>query len=483
MAFIYTVKKGDTLNKIAQQYGFSNYKDAGVSSVPSGNFDLISEGQNITLNNYDPNKVSGIQTGSPVVSSNDNVQTFKDNSNELDGILGSLADKTGNETIKKEETTKTEFNVNKEGQVETGDPVLDKLNSWEAEQRKSFEAETEQRKSDYEKLFQTNLSAIDATANATTQRINASYAKRIDEQRRINDLNIARVKAYGLGNGGQYTPISYGDAVTNREQEASDKVTSLENERNSLIAQAESARLAGQSKALSEKMTAIFDINKELRESLARVEKEAETQYQLLRDLRKEEETKHKEAVDTMVKRLTSIAPQYLDEYEQMDDEEKNKFIQKIATQTGVDYATVYGIMQGASSSVADSALKTKKTEADIKAVEALANQRNASAFKDRNSTKEEENMDKDVPDTFKDDTEFQSKRQEFVKKYGTKGASYWDDVFDKDSVGDYTYTKTGEKATGSTKERAESAGYDYDAMSKEFSDEEIEKALQEAGV
>ena len=41
MAFKHKVLPGETLNTISQKYGFANYKKAGVSSVPSGNFDLI----------------------------------------------------------------------------------------------------------------------------------------------------------------------------------------------------------------------------------------------------------------------------------------------------------------------------------------------------------------------------------------------------------------------------------------------------------
>ena len=43
-AIRYVVKKGDTVNSIVQRYGYKNYRDAGLKSVPSGNFDSIREG-------------------------------------------------------------------------------------------------------------------------------------------------------------------------------------------------------------------------------------------------------------------------------------------------------------------------------------------------------------------------------------------------------------------------------------------------------
>lgn len=45
----YTVKQGDTLNQIANKYGFNNYKDAGITGYSSGNPDLIRPGEVLTL--------------------------------------------------------------------------------------------------------------------------------------------------------------------------------------------------------------------------------------------------------------------------------------------------------------------------------------------------------------------------------------------------------------------------------------------------
>lgn len=45
----YVVQAGDTLNTIAQKYGFPDYIKAGISSVPSGNFDFIKVGDVIVI--------------------------------------------------------------------------------------------------------------------------------------------------------------------------------------------------------------------------------------------------------------------------------------------------------------------------------------------------------------------------------------------------------------------------------------------------
>lgn len=390
MAYVYKVKKGDTLNSIAQRYGFSNYKQAGISSVPSGDFNLIREGEQVTLGNYDPNKVQGISTGSSVISSTDNAQAFKNNSNELDRLLGSQnqpqdtnnVDNTNNKNTDTTTTTKDKLSVDENGQLLTGDPVQAKLAEAEAKRRAQAEKDAERQKKEYEKLFKTQLASIDATANATTLRINDTYSKRLEEQARINDLNIARVKAYGLGGGGRFTPVSFGDAITNREREASDKITSLERERDNLIAQAEQARREGESALLESKLNNIFDVEAQLRSNLQQIEKDAEAQYKLLREYREEEEAKHQEDVKKMQEKLAVIATQYGEDIDNMTPEEKDAFITELANKTGLDYATVFtSIQSGRQQGILDS-LEIEKKKADIDASKALKNQRDASTYK-----------------------------------------------------------------------------------------------------
>lgn len=453
----YTVKDTDTggLNSIAQRYGFSNYQAAGVKNVPSGNFNLIRPGDVITFDNYDPSKITGIGTTSPVVSSKDNEQQFREDGSELDRLLASL--KESNDT-KEEETERDPAATGekgKDGKVKTtGDPLLDKVNAWEAEQGKKAKQEAEAYKKEYQNLYKTSLAAIDASVGATIGNLNVTFGKRIQEQERLNNLNIARVKAYGLGGGGQYTPISFGDAITNRETEAADKVANLENQRNALIAQAEAARAEGKSKALAEKITGLRSVDNEIRTTLTNIAKEAEAQYKLLRDLRKEEEEKHAAAVTKMKERLTAVVPKYAEEYSAMTEEEQDKFLEKMATQTGLDYATVYGMMSSAITAYEDKETKRKKdeleikkdemglkkTEAEIGSIGVLNEARRAAAAASRANAAEsynniavknnEKKMNAEIPKTFKNEDEFKQKRRDFIAKYGVDGQKFWDSVF-----------------------------------------------------
>lgn len=397
MPFVYKVKKGDTLNTIAQQHGFKNYKEAGVSAVPSGNFDLIREGEDITLGNYNPNKISTIGSTPPVLSSKDNQQEYRDNSSKIDGMLTGLAGKADSSTTPKEETTKetiTPFSTGEkttDGKIETtGDPVLDKINAWTKEQSAKFDADALAKKESYSQLYNTSLAAIDATTKSTIDYINTTYDKRLAEQKRINQINIDRVQAYGLGNGGQYTPIAFSDAVTNRETEAADRISSLEGERNSLIAEAKSARDVGSSKLLREKLADLDKIDTDIRTQLQNVKKEADDQYKLLRDYRKEEEAKIKTKREEMLKRLQALAPKYSDEFDKLDESAKDELIKKIATQTGLEYAYVYSTLQSAVTTGAKAKTDKEKALVDIDAAKALATQRRAAAAKSLKDNKGE---------------------------------------------------------------------------------------------
>ena len=457
MPFTYTVQQGDTLNSIANKYGFKNYKEAGVSSVPSNNFDLIRAGEQITLGNYDPNNVKSFTSTPPVVSSVDNKAEFMNNSDKITKVDNAFSgiyagkDKTTTDTTK---TTTTPNNTNTtttDTTTETsGDPVYDALLKQNKEQAVKYEEEKAQKKATYESLYQTSLTNLDATAKATIDRINSSYDKRIQEQERINKLNIDRTKAYGLANGGQYTPIDFGDAVSLREQEASDKITSLESERTNLINQAKTARDNGASQLLRQKLQDLDKVDADIRKQLQDVEAESDKRYKMLREIRTAEETKAKERRDKAVAQITSLAPMYSDQYEKMTPEEKNAFILQIVNQTGLDYATTYGAIEGG-------ILKKKKDTLDLEGKSLEVKKKVKDLYKANNPTTKvtPEQMSADAPMSFASDEDFQNQMSAFVRKYGSTGATYWDKLYKKDSQGDYTYSisktqsKTPAKSSG----------------------------------
>lgn len=331
----------------------------------------------------DPNLPSGFQkdaTGrifqigqgsSPVVTSTDGKAEFDKNKSEADIRLKAIADRTAaSDAAKTDAAAKgdaavvTDPKFNEEnGRVENtqSDPVADSLNKWETDRKAEFDLEAEKRKEGYDSLFTTSLASIDAATAATIDNIKQSYTKRIDEQRRINDLNIARVKAYGLANGGQYTPIDFSDAVSNREEEAANKISALEGERNALLAQAKAAAESGKTALLRTHMEDLAKIEDDLRANLEKVHTEANAQYEVLQTLRKQAEQEHKDKLAEARTRFAAVASTFLDQYDGKDQAGKDALIKQIMAETGLDYAAVFSEMQKASSDAALLATKTAK--------------------------------------------------------------------------------------------------------------------------
>lgn len=378
MSVNYTVKKGDTLNGIAKQYGYANYKEAGVSSVPSGNFDLIRPGETITLNNYDPGTASTVKSGSPVVSSSDRTQEYKDMSSELDGKslnAKDIPDDTG--------TSDSKTGADSTASSTTGDKVYDAYLQDRANAKAEAEAWKIEQQKQIEKLLPQTLALLNAEYKASTLNIKSVYEKLIDSQVQINRLDVDRVKAYGLQNGGQYMPLEFTNAVSMREKQGASEIARLENERNSLIAKAKSARDEGRINAQRDSMKALREVEDAMRTRVKDLLDEVTTRYELTEKAREKKEAEHKVAVEKALKRATVM---YLDDYEQAKDPEAQAtLIQNIIKEsngalTDEDYYDIYSGLSGASASATDRKLKLEKAELDI------ANTKNTIYNRDRNT-------------------------------------------------------------------------------------------------
>lgn len=313
------------------------------------------------------------RTPSPVVTSEDVQTEYDTNKSALDERINQM--KPGDSKLEDQpqivpDGVTKEHRFNEEtGRVESGaDPVADSLNKWEADRKAEFDKQAEQQKAQYETLYSTSLAAMDATTAATIDNIKNSYDKRIGEQRRINDINIARVKAYGLGGGGIYTPIDFSDAVSAREVEASNKISELEAQRNSLIAAAKAAADSGRVDLLRNKMADLSKIEQQMNENLLKVQEEANKQYEVLQKYRTKAEQDHKDKLAEAKTRFALIASTYLEQYDGKDQAAKDALIKQIMSQTGLDYASIFGEMEKAASNA--QILKSKEAKGELRTVD-----------------------------------------------------------------------------------------------------------------
>lgn len=386
MAYQHTVQAGETLNGIVQGLGFSNYKAAGVSAVPSGNFDKVSVGDVIDIPNYTAGNAPTIGTTPPVISSKDVAGGFNSNSNTLDTKTTPPPTPTVADTKVDPNATTIEKNTDAQNKKDgvpasSGNPIFDSVEA----QRKTDAADTEKAEADkvaaQSALLKTSLAAIDSTYASTLANIDSTYQANLATTKRINALNIDRTKAYGLATGNALsTPIEFTNAVSQRETEAAANISALDTQRNAAIAAAKAARDSGDAAALQSNIDKINQIETDMRSQLNDIATQATNRFNLLTKVADDQLNKQQDAAKSL---LAAAALQNLDAYgNAKDDKAKDNIVKNIVASSGgqLKYSDVLGALQTGVSDAAKAKTQTAKDEADIAQSKASANASNASA-------------------------------------------------------------------------------------------------------
>jgi len=262
--------------------------------------------------------------------------------------------------------------------------LFDRLNQEAEDAKIQADAQGEEVKREYESLFKSELAAINSRARAATNKINQSFSQRIEEQKRINNINVDRVRAYGLSSGNAMTvPLAWSDAITERERKGAEEISSLETQRNNLIDQARAARDEGRSDLLAAKIKDIQSAENRLNERLDEIEKESQAQYTLLRKVREGKENELQEQRVEMLAKMKAYFKVNTGEIDGMTPEEKNAKITELANSYGLEYYEVFGVIEEALApnfANLEGQLKLDKLTAEVGATEALGRQRDASA-------------------------------------------------------------------------------------------------------
>lgn len=344
-----------------------------VTATHTGSKDKIT-GVN-TVDSYNQT-VAPIKIGSPVVSS-------KDRTGEYNKLSGDIATRetdpadipdtgldTGTGTGAGKGTGAGGSTTTTTSSKETGDPVYDSYLTNRSMETAKAEKWAEEQTKEVERLLPQTLASIDATYKSSKTNIESTYSRLIDSQKKIAEVDLGRVKAYGVQNGGQYTPLEFTRAVSKSEAENAREIGRLEGERNSLIAAAKAARQEGRVGAMRTSVEDLQKVEKQMREKVDFLMKEVQTRYEITEKAREKKETERLLAVE---KSLKQAAFKYLDEFETAKDPDAiDKIIKGIIKDSGGlltenDYMDIYNSMSTAKSDKLESANKTKKDELDIK--------------------------------------------------------------------------------------------------------------------
>jgi hypothetical protein len=368
------------------------YKDAGGQQFqyadPVINRDAI-KSQNLSYvsgGTGDPlaPTVSPISTPS-VISSKDLASSFASNSSSLTGKTpqtfttpsGAVVDAQGNLISAPGAGDQGKTPVEKgaaagagsedKPSVSTGDPLYDALQSWEKEQGVKNAAAEEEKKAQVKANLTTNLANTDAAYAAQIQSIQNTYAGLIETQTRLNNLNIARTKAYGLASGNAMsTPLEFTNAVSLKEQDAMNAIQKLDDSRDNLIATARAAQASADAKLLQDSMASIDKIESDMAATAASIAKEVTDRYAVLQTIETQQKADLKTKADAF---LAAQTLQYVDAFgNSKDNTAKDTIVKNIVTASGglLDYGTVLAKLTGAVQAKTDATTKATQDKADL---------------------------------------------------------------------------------------------------------------------
>lgn len=362
------VKQGDTLNAISKQHGFSNFRQAGVTSVPSGNFDLIRPGDEISMGNYNASNPETIKMSAPVVSSTDRRGEFTSLSKDINNrdtptpppAAASTRGKKGKEAPAPAPAAQTTGDAVTDNMMMNRQRNIDSGVKWADEQRNQISS-----------LLPQTLRAIDSQYSSSMDNISATYERLINSQLKINEVDLGRVKAYGVQNGGQYMPLEFTSAVSSAETKHAGEIGQLESERNGLIARAKAARDEGRVGAMRNNVEDLRKVESAMRERVDALQKEVQTRFEITEKVRSRKEAERLDAVNKAMKRA---AFSYLGDFDKANGDPAaiDKIINGIIKDSGGllssnDYYDIYSSMQSSSQAGKDTAMKNMKDEQSLR--------------------------------------------------------------------------------------------------------------------
>lgn len=333
MALKYTVKEGDTLNDVVRNYGFENYKTAGVTSVPSGNFDLIRPGEEITINNY---------KRGPVQDTSADYAQFEENSAKFDEELGTaLGEGTKDRQDASGVVTDTGANGAQTGTGAEGAPE-DQMVQVMSQLEKDVQAVTQQAEQEIQYAKDT-LDGIKRSSTAATQAlidsIERTYDQRIAEMQMVNTRLLGGKRQAGIRSGrARYTSDTQKDILAEEERAGISRIAQLEGEKLSLIAEAEQARTDKDIMLFNSRMQELSRINKDMQSEVKNLQT---TAYNKLKEIREQEKAvrdAEKAQQEQIMEQWDNAKYGAAQAFGAFDNAEQQlEFIEALSEQTGID--------------------------------------------------------------------------------------------------------------------------------------------------
>lgn len=420
----YIAKAGDTLNSIAASQGFKNYKEAGITSVPSGNFDLIRPGDTINFGNSPSTAQTktlvepGVyKTPTGYVDNNGKSIPYKpiiqttttlDKKDQNIGIkIDALGNPQGNTGTYSPATNGSPTNPNTEKPVsyktasgvavsetpvegsytyktpttlQAGEKVgygmdgkryiigKDGTVKNDAFADQEYQANEKEITKERERtaLFDSLKSNLD-TAHATLlDSIKNTFAIRRSKMEDINTrYNALKTNEGFSSNQARYMSDVNNGVLRDTEEKGEMRLMEIDAQEKELIAQAVQAKSTKDFELATKRMNELDALAKEKADTIQAVYKAAVDFNKALDEQAKELRLKEKEQFDQGTKVLTASAPALLKGYDSLkSQDEKIAFLQNYAKRLGVPTEMLLGTIE-------DERGKSSKESAEIARIEA----------------------------------------------------------------------------------------------------------------
>lgn len=224
----HTVKAGETLNSISQQYGFNDYQSAGATGYKSGNPNLIFPGEQIVISSKQPRK--------------EFVQNSSDLNNQINGVTpatNQLQNQTGQNVQQQQADQKAKANDSKNINI-------DNYNDAYTQQLDKLQANSDKATSNL-------IENIKAKRQANSNEVNASY------DRYQSGLQLLGIQSENI----QYSPDIVMGNIQQAENARLSKLQELDRAESTAILEAQMARDENDFRLLKDRMNYIKEIKKE----------------------------------------------------------------------------------------------------------------------------------------------------------------------------------------------------------------------------
>lgn len=327
----YTVKQGDTLNSISQAAGFTNYKDAGITSVPSGNFDLIRPGEVISLK---PAVVSSDKVAEKTSHNLTELATVTTPKTGLTPEQQAAADKAAADKLAAE--TKARETSAVDSALKTGVPAQPVKSQAQIDAEAGITA------------MQTQLANLSATMDANAKLLMDGIAREYDsliaQQETQNRAYQGGINVEGIRSGRErYAPVMQGAILDGAVSSGLKAISDLQAKKAQLLIQAQQARDERSYKHLNDTMNQYRDAVKDERalaqqtyENAMKASVTARETSKALRDDQNMIRDDARAALDLMVSKFGGIDYANLDPVSQ-------KNVEELAAAAGIPLETITG--------------------------------------------------------------------------------------------------------------------------------------------